>query len=928
MSMTPTRWAKQIDWDLVLRAAGADRGNAGLPATIRCPTCHNSLTIFDDPLLKVPWLHCPHCRFFGDAVEWYGHFHKLPQAQALWHIAELLLIRSGGPAINPAEVPHGRLLADRERVKQFWSMAISTGLRTRSAALYELLPALRVMSYLTIISQMPAGVRLIGKATRQEIDELFFPDSFKPRQRLNHNGRRTLRRGSGPGRRRILPGADWGNMIVMPFHDLPGRICGLLLIGRDADRTAGDMEFKAAAFNRRRDGVREAGLAFSQVLDGPITQHFPDVVFIFPEPLAALQFHVRWLHSSLQWLPLVAAYYDNNHATRSSFAQLGHVRQRIVYAPQPTDELFMAARYADAYVALPPEDRDPESYEGWPLQWLRILRRHALPWRDALRNELRRREPADAAQLLRKLNLSPRMLWEVIEHCGAEVQTKLAASGDESLLRPRTTSGGKMIVETHSGWLVEGSGLQICNASIRIEEELVTKDRERHYRGFVRLNDSTVPFVVPAPAVRKLGLFECLKQFLERSGAGELQYNRSWNRFAEQIALQLHEPKVFTQADVVGWHDARLVLPRFTITMGGHILRDQVVKFIDPETPARSIEPPAELTRAQLRPVTVITPTTARFWAIVTNFAHNITASLCLRNPVGLVLSGAGAADVADAIGGAFDCPQYRMPKSLSVERADKEFKRVSSRHDWPTVITPPLGRATGVLCDWLADPISRNFVISLNLYAAQVAASQGWRVLEIDEPTELATLLHDHGRDVLLAYLQDICRRRMSTAGHPAGSFSTILRDLANWCGLVGRGKQAVMEAREVMDVDEIRPAWEPLMALMRRFLADGELRIIEGRSDQVPQTVDKVVSCDTGVARPATVWIPWQQINKLLKKKNAPPLDYYKIHRSLSQADASVWVRPDGPDLYWIVKRRWWNQQVLQPIGSLLPSPVSEAS
>jgi hypothetical protein len=116
--------------------------------------------------------------------------------------------------------------------------------------------------------------------------------------------------------------------------------------------------------------------------------------------------------------------------------------------------------------------------------------------------------------------------------------------------------------------------------------------------------------------------------------------------------------------------------------------------------------------------------------------------------------------------------------------------------------------------------------------------------------------------------------------------------------------------------------------MALMRRFLADGELRIIEGRSDQVPQTVDKVVSCDTGVARPATVWIPWQRINKLLKKKNAPPLEYSKIHTSLSQADASVWVGRDGPDLYWIVKRRWWNQQVLQPIGSLLPSPVSEAS
>ena len=76
-------------------------------------------------------------------------------------------------------------------------------------------------------------------------------------------------------------------------------------------------------------------------------------------------------------------------------------------------------------------------------------------------------------------------------------------------------------------------------------------------------------------------------------------------------------------------------------------------------------------------------------------------------------------------------------------------------------------------------------------------------------------------------------------------------------------------------MDVDEIRPAWEPLMALMRRFLADGELPIIKGRSDQVPQTVEKVVSCDTGVARPATVWIPrfsWHSLHESAKSALNP--------------------------------------------------------
>jgi hypothetical protein len=918
MATTPTRWAKQVDWAHVLRAAGADIGNARPPLTIRCPICFNtSLSVYDDRLLRVPWLHCPGCSFSGDVVEWYSRICKSTAAQAIWQIAAAGDFGWNAPTMEVV-FAHARQLNERDRLKLFWTTAIATGSSSSSGAVFDLLLSLGASDYLQLLASHPKIPRLLGKATATELNDLFFPGSFAVRERANRNGRRSTRRGSGPGRRRILVGHGWDNLVVVQFHDLPGRLCGLFLIGRDADPAAGDLAFKAAGFNLPQDGKREAGLAFASVLDGPIASQFHDVVFILTDPLFALRLQMRWLRGSLRSAPIVASYSDDRHATRQAFQQLDPRRRRIIWGPRLDDELYVQARFANANVAVVEEAAFARASELILHRGLFLLRDEAIPWRDAVRRELASRDPASAAELLRKLDLPHAERWKFLQDCNAEIRAKLSKTA-ASLVAPGTNAMGQVVIERDSGWFLERTGKQVFNATLRIESRLIRKGGQEIYRGTLCQNGREFGFLVAESAALKHGLLDCVRQCLRDPEAIELTYTRKVNHYSEMIALDLHPPKLIRNADVVGLDGDRLAFPGFSIGFGKQGISPRGTELVDESTPARELAPPVPLTRQEMLPLRLTAPETAAFWGIISVFAHNLVAKARHSEPTGLVITGRWANDGIWELQSVFGCCRYVMPKGQPFERAYRELEKACSYHGWPTIVIPPPGRAPGALSEWLANPSPRNCLISLNQYSACVAAVCGWRVIHFDDLPGLLPLVRKFGRSVLLNYLRDLCSRHVRMHRPETDSLATLNGDLAHWAGEIGRGRPAALEARELLGIGNTKSALRHLVDLLRRLVADGDLRIAEQSRASFPRSGNILVRTCAQAGLPAALWIPQRRLDRLLIRKGAPPFLPGTVRWACQDAGAFVAENEDWPPEQWLaVDEQWFERQVMDHINA----------
>ena len=137
-------------------------------------------------------------------------------------------------------------------------------------------------------------------------------------------------------------------MLVIAFQDLPGRICGFLFIGRNADPAAGDLVYKPLKFGSSRQGTRQAGLAMLPSLLAEPSPLLGDKAFVMTDPFVALRLQLRYMRSQSSMLPLVLAYFGPRAATRNVITQLPP-RHWIFCGTSP--EMIRQARAARARVS-------------------------------------------------------------------------------------------------------------------------------------------------------------------------------------------------------------------------------------------------------------------------------------------------------------------------------------------------------------------------------------------------------------------------------------------------------------------------------------------------------------------------------------------------------------------------------------------------
>jgi hypothetical protein len=370
----------------LLSLLGVDQPASALPARVSCPICRTGrLTIFPDGAQAV-WCHCSACQFAGDVLQLMVKAWNLKLPQAVDRLAA-----SG--VVIPDEVRQGQAWDDYER-RVLWRQQVEEFWRTSKPYLWQeyeapdislLLQTLKIHSKRAVIAWPESVGSLFGAANRLQVESLFHPESTAYRQ---ENGRS----GHGAGRNRLFRGPGWRNILVMPFYDMPGRICGFLFAGRNANAAAGDIFYRAVDCQSNGQRIQEAGLA---MLPLAMTSQQPnDTIYVMREPFVALQLQVRAYRQGEMPLPIVASYEDGRHATQDVWSIL---RPRpLVFCAEGIDGAFIRqARHADRNISMlyaPNQFGAPQM----PSQVLKACRKRAVSWRDALQQNLRDCDAAGA----------------------------------------------------------------------------------------------------------------------------------------------------------------------------------------------------------------------------------------------------------------------------------------------------------------------------------------------------------------------------------------------------------------------------------------------------------------------------------------------------------------------------------------------------
>ena len=560
--------------------------------------------------------------------------------------------------------------------------------------------------------QQALRMRVVGGATRHAVEDLFHPASYRQQPRLNRNGGRTVRRGSGAGRARIFLGRNWERITVVAFESEPEVICGFAFLDDDQGQTAEQLatppvvqplfphRWPAAEYGAwaaedaiifktvgpaRRKPV-EAGLAMLTVASSNTTSFFPDQLFVFLDLVLALDLQLKWCQTWMNPLPLLVARDDPRFRTVTAWQHKPASKRTILLAHRAEPRVFRQAQLAGADVFI---DSDLTKHVRQAFHTQDVLYRaskQAKPWPDALRQTLYGLQPEAAAEFLDEVELPPAAWTKFLNQCQKPVLDHLRKSSQAKRYAPRVNVNDEVVLEQDSGWFAHSSGAKIFDR-VQIDKTLCKQDGTSWLQGRLWMAGKPQGFLVPQQQAETTSLPAALRQFFH-SQRLELECQHGWSREILPMALSLHPPATVKHADAVGWQDGVIRFPSFGLDCQG--FRSELkLPLVDDQTPCKKLHPPNVITKRDVRPITLDSPEVNRFWAVILTAAYSILTPAIYRPPIGVVLAGSDALPLADAIAEVFDCRQIAAPWRAHARRAYRKLNEQLTMARWPIVVRP-----------------------------------------------------------------------------------------------------------------------------------------------------------------------------------------------------------------------------------------------
>lgn len=727
-------------------AAAPDR--PAFPTVVDCPHCRqNTLHLFDDLFTDGIWLNCTGCGAHGDIITF---------GSSLWNISlpETIAKFSDLKAIPPDDVErliveYGRFYPKQEAAEAFILNAEAQIWNHGDDVIACILRDLGVYH------EIPACAGLIGVAHHEQIAKICATLGRSKPVRLRENGA----------------------SIVFPFHDLPGRLVGFLLLQYN-DRTESSQTFVPITGYKRKKP--EAGYFLLHTALTPPPPKFKTNQFISDDILWVLKAQCTYLKHEFKFLPLMASYSGREANSFGLSWTAFPPAQRIFEGVTCTPELISRACEAKGYAAVVGPNsgnarRDP------PLKRLHTrlvnIWQHAETWQTTLAKVLNTQSELAAASFCQRLAIPHDRLGKFLNECGHKFSDgfndRVLAAVKTAISAPTRAIKKWIVIERDSGWWTH-AGLQICNAKPTIKQVIQADTGERIYVGEVLMQGQIVEFSESATVIEGLGLLKYIGTLLAPLGKFVV-YDKHWNRRSHLLAMQLHQPELVNVSSQLGWDDHAGVfrLAKYEITHAGEI-RDT------PQIPGRQqsdiFPEPAATAPISIRHLLTPTNENAFVWAIAARIIANLLAPTIHRPGSATALLPANF-DAAARVGAALNCGLSQLTH-IQKNTIGFVLEKTLNEQQWPAFVLNLFNDTafSRVVPQFHLRPL----FVRMTAPCAASAASYGWHVitpLKLDFTADLAPLKY-----VLPTYIQKCLQNRMQKFVGTVNIGDIVLADLHEW--------------------------------------------------------------------------------------------------------------------------------------------------
>ena len=417
----------------------------------------------------------------------------------------------------------------------------------RSATLTALRHRFRLVSDVSPERWRDGPGQLVGGLPAKAVEACFCPQAAgtggqHPERGYNCN----------PSARRVFTGRGWGDVLAIPYYDLPERLSAYLFVGRRGERSQGDVVFRPVRHGFVRGGAHEAGLAWLPTL---LRQRTSRPLVALADALLALRLQVRHSRMSLHLLPLLA-WYDGPEARTTAAAWRALEGWPVVFwAWRLEAQVLHQAIQAGGDLALAgPQELRHRSLEAYlrrqpPADLVQLVWKQAQPWRQALRDWVDRHPDGAVEDLFLRLLPYGHSLQGLCSELGRpERLVRLL----ERPGRERVARIGRVTVIEHDGCWYAGASQRrrdlalIADVILRLDG-VSLKEQHRVYAGRILYQGEAIPFAdVPATTVETKKVVPWLRQVLLASGRGLPRY------YGHHFGITLFEAALAFQAPQVG----------------------------------------------------------------------------------------------------------------------------------------------------------------------------------------------------------------------------------------------------------------------------------------------------------------------------------------------------------------------------------------
>ncbi len=746
-------------WLKILPSLGVEIRGGVLPARVICPLCRSGvMTVHADPTARQEWYHCGDCRFAGDA-------------EALTAAAK------GEPGGTPD--PNAK----------FWRGCHSPCEAHDTAEFTDLLHRFGLDIGRIGGDAWRAGIgRFIGVSTRKAVEAAFYAGGLEYTKSL---GRETVCGIDHP-----FQGAGWGPLIVIPFHDLPGRVRGFLLVGRQG-RPCDFVYKRVVEISSRHQERFEAGYALFDAGVG-------EGVVVVTGVEEAIRLQGRHLQDHSEPLRLIGAIESEKYRTRLGASTIG---ETLVFLGPAGDLVTIAqARSANGLVAKPGADDGQLP----PSAVVEAAIKGAKPWQAVLERSLIKLKPKAAEVAVASLGMAKEELVSFVGGCAVATQTKL-----KGLLTPRVgpitvTVGKYLLRQTDEGWFAKNEEQRkreflVTDAPFQVDKVIALKRAGRVvYQGRIRYRGKEVPFTAPDKEFESDPL-TWTRKHLQREGAGVAVVNSLFRASALAAAHQIHPPESAVALESVGWDEesASFQFPSYCQHVAGEVSKPAYVALSEAFVPCVGFEPPDGLTRLEIAAMSARSPATAVFWAVAAHvLAEAVSVPLrAAQTRLALVGPGGWTAgyDAALALGCIKLEQSGREPEEKWLARAEE----ICTAHRWPSAVNYHRGRHRGLSMGFQVDLPVGSVSPATRISATSLQLLGGWRIVRCDDPLTAGGRAASVGNRVVPNYLADLCGRRL-VMNPGATLLARVLADMADWVGRIGGDRKAVLDASGLMTSED----------------------------------------------------------------------------------------------------------------------------